>query len=279
MFANSHSTLHCYYPAPLCHTLCILLKLQYSPSIPPLPVQGDTFRVTVTNAVDGPNAPATNMHFHGFFVSPQHGQADPLPPAAIFRVGVAREASRMAHARKSLINCSVEPGINPRNHPAVPHRTLSPSLEPSPVSDFLLVPASESLRLPPYPSPSESLYPGKPLQLPPYPSPSGSLYLQLSPYPSPSAVSESLRRIRVSPSPSAGRRRHHGHTARRLLHLLCRGAGRALPRSILVLPPPHKHWQPVTPLHAPLPRAENAPRLPCKTAPFPGKCRCSVACS
>ena len=125
---------------------------------------------------------------------------------------------------------------------------------------------SESLRRirvpPPYPSPSESLYPGKPLQLPPYPSPSGSLYLQLSPYPSPSAVSESLRRIRVSPSPSAGRRRHHGHTARRLLHLLRRGAGRALPRSILVLPPPHKHWQPVTPPHTPLPRAENALRLP-----------------
>ena len=40
----------------------------------PACVQGDTLRVTVTNAVSGSNAPATSMHFHGFSVSPAYGQ-------------------------------------------------------------------------------------------------------------------------------------------------------------------------------------------------------------
>ena len=57
----------------------------FSPPRSPPHVQGDTMRVVLSNDATAGGAslgaaPATNLHFHGFSVSPAHGQV-PLAAA------------------------------------------------------------------------------------------------------------------------------------------------------------------------------------------------------
>eukprot|EP00291_Cryptomonas_curvata_P023413 CAMPEP_0172165838 /NCGR_PEP_ID=MMETSP1050-20130122/8637_1 /TAXON_ID=233186 /ORGANISM="Cryptomonas curvata, Strain CCAP979/52" /LENGTH=300 /DNA_ID=CAMNT_0012836359 /DNA_START=41 /DNA_END=939 /DNA_ORIENTATION=+ len=59
---------------------------------------GDELRITLTNAVSGGGAPATNMHFHGFHVSPASGQDEVVvtqvqPDGGVFTYSIAVPAT------------------------------------------------------------------------------------------------------------------------------------------------------------------------------------------
>jgi hypothetical protein len=69
--------------------------------------QGDTLRVNLTNlGADG--AIETNMHFHGFHVSPAPGQVDPPAPSAPCSGMLSRDIDRPWREMKARVSFGAE---------------------------------------------------------------------------------------------------------------------------------------------------------------------------